>query len=108
MTPKYKIYKPALARIDDIYDYTSKQWGEQQAQSYIIGLYETFEKVNKGEAQSRKIDNINGIDGYMTRYEKHFIYWRKGPDGSARICSVLHQSMDIRNRLEEDYSRIFG
>ena len=43
--PAIRIQEGASLRIDDIYRYTSDRWGEDQADKYITGLFEAFDKI---------------------------------------------------------------
>jgi len=38
---EFKFYPPAVSRIDQIYDYTFDQWGEEQAEKYVRGYIYT-------------------------------------------------------------------
>lgn len=42
---RVKIYRPARARLLEIWDYTEKRWGEGQADIYIRGLIKALEKA---------------------------------------------------------------
>ena len=98
----YRVLKAASYRIDEIYGYSWDQWGEEQAKRYINGLFECFDKIAKREVLWRAIPAEYEVAGYYIAYEKHFVYWRELSDGSVGIATVLHQSMSIKNRLQED------
>ena len=100
--PTYRVLKSASYRIDEIYNYSWDQWGEEQAKRYIEGLFECFEKIAKREVLWRAIPAEYEVAGYYTSYEKHFVYWRELSDGAVGIATVLHQSMSVRDRLQED------
>ena len=42
---QYLVQTAASHRIDEIYRYTLSRWGQPQAESYIRGLFDTFEKI---------------------------------------------------------------
>ncbi|WP_022953143.1 type II toxin-antitoxin system RelE/ParE family toxin [Leucothrix mucor] len=99
---QYKVLKAASHRIDEIYLYTWDNWGENQAKEYITGMFLCFEKIANREVLWRNIPAKYEVSGYYTAYQKHFIYWRELSDGSVGIATVLHQSMNLMDRLSEE------
>ena len=43
--PSVRIQEAASHRLDEIYRYTRDQWGVEQAERYITGLFEAFGKI---------------------------------------------------------------
>ncbi len=101
---RYLIQNAASHRIDEIYQYTLRQWGAEQADNYIIGLFDTFSKIETHEVLSRPIPADFGVDGFFCRYEKHFIYWRHLSSGDIGIVTILHERMHLVGRLKD----VFG
>lgn len=89
-------------RIDDIYAYTHAQWGEEQADRYIRGLFDHFAAIAERRVVWRAIDAEFGVDGYFARYAHHFIYWRVLDDGAVGIVTVLHERMHQMARFFDD------
>ena len=98
----FRVYDGAGHRLDDIYRHTRDTWGEAQAERYILGLFERFEAIAARRFPWKPIPAAFGIDGYVCRYEKHFIYWKLLADGSVGIVTVLHERMHQIDRLRED------
>ena len=69
-----RVQEAASLRIDEIYRYTRDRWGTAQADSYITGLFDAFERIATGGVPSRPIPADFGVEGYVFRYEKHFVY----------------------------------
>ena len=69
----FRVQRSAGHRIDDIYIYTRDTWGEAQANIYIRGLFERFEAIAAKRFPWRPIPAEFGVDGYVCRYERHFI-----------------------------------
>ena len=42
------------------------------------------------------------MDGYVFRYEKHFVYWKTLSNGATGIVTVLHERMHQIGRFLED------
>ncbi len=101
MTP-VRVQDAAAVRIDEIYRYTRDRWGETQAGAYIDGLFEAFEGIATGKTASRPVPAEFGVDGYVFRYKRHFVYWKTLGDGALGIVTVLHERMHRIDRFLED------
>ena len=101
MTP-VRVQDAAAVRIDEIYRYTRDRWGQSQADAYIAGLFEAFEGIAAGTVASRPVPAEFGVDGYVFRYKRHFVYWKTLGDGAIGIVTVLHERMHRIDRFLED------
>lgn len=97
-----RVQEPAALRIDEIYRYSLERWGEARADAYIAGLFEAFEGIAAGGTVSRPIPAPFGVDGYVFRYERHFVYWKRLDNGDIGIVAVLHERMHQIGRLREE------
>lgn len=100
----FRILDRADHRLDEIYAYTRDTWGEAQADTYIRGLFERFEAIAAHSFPWRTIPAGLGVDGFVCRYEKHFIYWKLLGDGSVGIVTILHERMHQIERFREDFA----
>ena len=98
----HKVYPAARRRIIEIWHYTAKTWGEKQADNYVRGLYKAIDEAAKKKYLWRKIEHeeLKGI--YFVRYEHHYVFFRELTKAVLGVVNVLHESMDIPNRLKED------
>ena len=101
--PAVAIQEAASHRLDDIYRYTRDHWGAEQAARYITGMFEAFEKIASHGVASRPVPAAFGVDGFVFRYERHFIYWRKLSNGDIGIVTILHERMHQIDRFREDF-----
>lgn len=100
---KHKFFKPALNAIIEIWHYTDKNWGEYQADKYIRGIYSAVEDAaNRQHWRNLKDKRFDGV--HFIRYEHHFIFFRKLSQGRLGVISILHERMNIPDRLEGDLS----
>ena len=99
---RYFLQPSASARLEDIYRYTTKQFGPAQADAYLDGFFALFEDIAERRITWRRIPSEFGVDGFMARYRSHFVFWRLRGDGQVAIVAILHQRMDIGHRLRED------
>jgi toxin ParE1/3/4 len=90
---RFLVQAAASHRIDEIYQYTLKQSGAEQADIYVVGLFDAFAKIATHEVLSRPVPAELGVDGFFFRYEKHFVYWRYLSSGNIGIVTILHERM---------------
>ena len=98
----HKIYPAARRRIIEIWQYTNKTWGEKQADRYVRGLYKTIEITADSKHLWRKVEHKEAKGIFFVRYEHHYIFFRELSEGVLGVVNVLHERMDIPNRLKED------
>ncbi|PNP97690.1 MULTISPECIES: type II toxin-antitoxin system RelE/ParE family toxin [unclassified Sphingobium] len=98
----YRVQHAAGRRIDDIYNYTREQWGQDQADRYIRGLFVRFEDIAERRIAWRDIPRGLGVEGFYCRYEHHYVYWRILSDGAVGIVTILHERMHQIERFRED------
>ena len=98
-----RIQEAASHRLDEIYRYTRDRWGTEQADRYITGLFAAFDKIGTHGVLSRPIPVDFGVDGYLFRYERHFVYRRRLSDGGVGIVTILHERMHQIDRFREDF-----
>jgi len=101
--PGVRTQETASWRLDEIYRYTRERWGEQQAERYITGLFEAFERIESHGVASRPIPAEFGVEGYYFRHERHFVYWKRLKSGEIGIVTVLHERMHRIGRLRDEF-----
>lgn len=102
MTAAYRVSAIAGQRLDEIFSYTRETWGQDQAESYVRGLFDCFGRVARREIPWRAIPVDFGVEGYYCRHDHHYIYWRKLADGAIGIVTVLHERMHQMDRFRDD------
>jgi toxin ParE1/3/4 len=100
---RFRVQSAAAHRLDEIYAYTLETWGEAQAERYIRGLFARFEAIAAQAFPWRPVPAAFGVDGYVCRYEKHLIYWKRLDDGAVGIVTVLHERMHQIDRFRDDF-----
>jgi toxin ParE1/3/4 len=101
----FRVRDRAGHRLDEVYRYTHDTWGEAQAETYVRGLFAHFEAIAARRFPWRPIPAEFRVDGYVCRYERHFIYWKVLGDGAVGIVTVLHERMHRIEWLREDLGR---
>lgn len=98
-----RIQEAASHRLDEIYRYTRERWGTEQADRYIAGLFEAFDRIDVHGVMSKPIPAEFGVEGYFFRYERHFVYWQRLSNGDIGIVTILHERMHRIARFREDF-----
>jgi toxin ParE1/3/4 len=101
---QYRVSLGASQRLDEIYTYTRTRdrWGEAQAERYIRGLFDKFAAIAERRFPWRPVPAEFEIDGYVVRYERHYIYWKRLEDGEVGIVAILHERMHQLDRFREE------
>lgn len=102
--PAIRIQARASHRLDEIYRSTRDKWGEQQAESYVSGLFAAFDKIAARGVASRPVPAEFGVDRFFFRYERHFVYWRHLSNGDIGIVTVLRGRMHQIDRFRDDFA----
>jgi len=101
---KFLVRSAASARLEEIYRYTFQQFGAAQADKYLDGAFALFEDIAARRVAWRRIPGDFCVEGYFTRYQSHFVFWKLRPDGQIAIVAILHRRMDLGRRLRKDTS----
>ena len=97
---KYYLTNKAVDDLTKIWNYTYEKWSEQQADKYYQMLIRNCEEIANNFELGK---NYNGIAPtlYGLRATKHIIFYRKISEVEVEISRILHESMDLRNRILE-------
>jgi plasmid stabilization system protein ParE len=98
-----RIQAAASHRLDEIYRFTHDRWGKEQADRYITGLFDAFDRIETHGVMSKPVPAEFGVDGFFFRYERHFVYWRRLSNGDIGVVTILHERMHQIDRFREDF-----
>lgn len=98
-----RVQEAASRRLDGIHGYTRERWGSEQADRYISGLFDAFDRIESHGVMSRPIPAEFGVEGFFFRYERHVVYWRRLSNGDIGIVTILHERMHQIDRFREDF-----
>lgn len=98
---KYKISKEALSDLENIWLYTFETWSSEQADRYYNLIIDEIEFISRSPNSGKDYSNIR--KGYLrTQVKSHFIFYKINPkENLVEIIRILHQQMDIDNRLND-------
>lgn len=88
-----RVQEAATLSRDDICCYTHNQSGEAQADRYITGMFEAFERIERNGVVLPPIPAEFRVEGFFFWYERHSVYWRRLSDGDIGIAAILDEGM---------------
>jgi toxin ParE1/3/4 len=98
----YKISIEAKDDIEKIWLYTFKNWSLEQADRYFDLIMDEIEYITENPNSGKDYSDVR--KGYLrTRIKSHFIFYKVNKkQNEVEIIRVLHQRMDIENRLNDE------
>jgi len=100
MIPKYRIREKAIEDLEKIWLYTYRKWSLEQADRYHNLIINEIEFIVKNFNLNRYAGHIR-TDYRTSKVKSHLIFYKKTSDEIIEIVRILHQNMDIENRLKD-------
>jgi len=98
--PDYKLTNKAVADLSGIWNYTIDTWSEKQADKYYQMLLDNFTEIAENPTIGKSYSGIaNHLFGLKAG--RHIIFYRKLKDGFVEITRILHEQMDLKNRVND-------
>jgi toxin ParE1/3/4 len=94
---KFELTGAADRDLSEIYIYSHGQFGERQADDYLLGLETCFVRLAEMADMGRSIEHIRA-GYYRFTHARHVIFYNK-IEGGVRIVRVLHVAMDPEHHL---------
>ncbi len=102
MAKFYELSTEADRDLDEIFDYTTHEFGIDQAVKYISAFDDVFENLIKNPQFGRDRNEIRGGLKSVIK-ENHVVFYRILKD-RVRIVRILHGSRDLPKFLSDGYS----
>lgn len=96
----YIISEKALEDINNIWIYTAENWSVEQADRYYNLIIDEIEYVVRNFDTARDFGKIRKSYRY-SKVKSHLIFFKKDELNEIEVVRVLHERMDIGNRLSE-------
>jgi len=96
----FHLTNKAVADLTQIWNYTFENWSEQQADKYYNELLTACRKIAQNPDLSKKYIKIIP-DLFGLPINRHIIFFRRINSDFIEITRILHEKMDLRNRLLE-------
>lgn len=98
---KYKISLLARQDLENIWLYTFENWSIEQADRYLNLIMDEIEYVAQKPDSGFDFSSVRK-GYYRSGIKSHIIFYRIDQKNDAvEIIRILHQRMDIENRLSE-------
>ena len=95
----YVFSNQAVDDLSSIWQYTSSNWSEQQADKYYFLLINACEKIAQGQLIARRYHRL-GSELYGYRVGKHMIFFKKTQAKKIEVIRILHKSMDLTTNIK--------
>ena len=95
----YVISKKALSDLEKIWLYTVEKWSLEQAERYYALIFEEIRFICNKPNSGRKMDHVR-IGYRAAKIKSHLIFY-KVENETIQIIRILHERMDIENRLDD-------
>jgi toxin ParE1/3/4 len=94
---RYSLSPRAESDLEEIWDFTVRTWGEEQAEDYIRLLVRAIETVAESPRRGRPCNEVRrGYRRYLAG--SHIIFFRKVKTG-IDVIRILHGAMDFERHL---------
>ena len=94
----YRISRAALQDLKSIWIYTNQKWSHTQADRYYKLIIEEIEYLSLNENAGKSMEHLK--PGYkMAKVKSHLIFYRTSENKVIEIIRILHQRMNIDERL---------
>jgi len=97
VTGRYTLTPRAQADVAEIWDYTAKRWGEDQAAFYLRRMFDTIERLAGKPDLGASCEHVRA--GYRKHpCGSHVLFYRL-VEGDVDAVRVLHERMDVTRHL---------
>ena len=95
---RLRLSPAARIDLDAIWDYSAAAWGQDQADSYLRGMFSMMWTLAERPSLGRGIDEVR--QGYFKfPVASHVVFYRQTPDG-IDVIRILHKRMDLERHLD--------
>ncbi len=97
---RYRVSAPAEADLVGIARYTQRQWGPDQAASYISGVFESFQRLTDNPEVGVARDDLRSGLRILPHLQHYYICYRIHAD-EIQILRVIHASRDLARQITD-------
>ena len=97
---KVILRQEAIDDLNNIWVYTIDEWSENQADKYYASIEFACTQIGKNPELGKEYDGISkNLLGLRTG--KHIIFYQVISKDRIEVVRILHEGMDLKNRLDE-------
>ena len=97
---EYLISEQALDDLNNIWIYTATNWSIEQADKYYNLIMDEIEFVAKNYEKIKSFQSVRK-DYRYSKVKSHLIFCKKNNANEIEIIRILHEKMDIKNRINK-------
>ena len=96
----YILTNKAVEDLSNIWNYSFEVWSEFQADKYYYMLLDSCRELADEKVLGKSYEEISkGVLGF--KVGQHIIFYRKLKSNKIEIARILHNRMDLKNRIKE-------
>ena len=97
---EYVISEIALDDLNNIWIYTAENWSVEQANRYYNLIMDEIEFVVENFETMKDFGNVRK-DYRLSKVKSHLIFFKKNDNTEIEVVRILHEKMDIKNRIND-------
>jgi toxin ParE1/3/4 len=97
---KYIISEKALEDLNNIWIYTAENWSTEQANRYYNLIVDEIEFVSNNFETTKDFGDIRK-DYKYSKVKSQLIFFKKSIYSEIEVIRILHEKMDIINRIND-------
>lgn len=97
---KFKLTNKAVEDLTNIWDYTLEVSSELQANKYYDSLIFSFQEIANNPELGKNYDGISK-KLFGIKVNRNIIFYRTLGESYVEITRILHEQMDLKERLSE-------
>lgn len=94
----YFISEKALEDLENIWEYTDKQWSRQQASLYLEIIFSAIELISEDPLKNKEYTKLKR-KYRSSRVKSHVIFYLLSDSGIVEVIRILHKSMDLNDKF---------
>ena len=95
----FVISKKAVSDLEEIWLYTLETWSKEQADRYYSLIFEEINYICSNINVGKPMEHVK--KGYRASKVKSHLIFYKVLNNTIEVVRILHESMDIENRLKD-------
>ncbi|MGF1586563.1 MAG: type II toxin-antitoxin system RelE/ParE family toxin [Bacteroidales bacterium] len=96
----YSLTNKAAEDLAEIWNYTFETWSEKQADNYYHMLLDSCQDIALDRVRGMKYEGLI-VSVLGVKVGRHIIFYRKAVNNKIEILRILHEKMDLKNRIKE-------
>ena len=98
---KFRLSRKAEEDLEGIWLYTLETWSKEQADRYLSLIFDEIEFLSINTKTGQDFDHIRKNYRY-SKVKSHLIFYKhKKSDDIIEVIRILHERMDLENRINE-------